>query len=326
MSVSGRVGASHAVRTLLCLATVIGSAAMPGLALGARASATANARYDSTLSSATNSRAAKIRLIDDSLRGRSGKMLVRLVSRARATLALPLFARLFGDSAVERPGLYLLPDSLLAHPFAFIALRPFTDKQHGRLGPYRIGFWPSERGRLTTDAYENPDGFIEVTPENANMQISEHFKLADFLTHDQRDVWPKFLVLDEDLVDKLELVIAKLEESGVKVGHMAVMSGFRTPWYNRHGGRVGGRAELSRHMYGDAADVYIDNGNGRMADLNHDGRIDSRDARVILRAVEQVEKDHPELAGGVGVYRATRHHGPFAHVDVRGWRARWGRS
>ena len=119
MSVSGRVGASHAVRTLLCLATVIGSAAMPGLALGAPASATANARYDSTLSSATTSRAANIRLIDDSLRGRSGKMLVRLVSRARATLALPLFARLFGDSAVERPGLYLLPDSLLAHPFAF---------------------------------------------------------------------------------------------------------------------------------------------------------------------------------------------------------------
>src|SRR3712207_8624592 len=33
---------------------------------------------------------------------------------------------------------------------------------------------------------------------------------------------------------------------------------------------------------------------------------------------------HPELAGGVGVYRATRAHGPFAHVDVRGRRARWG--
>jgi uncharacterized protein YcbK (DUF882 family) len=107
---------------------------------------------------------------------------------------------------------------------------------------------------------------------------------------------------------------------------MVVMSGFRTPWYNRHGGHVGGRAELSRHMYGDAADVYIDNGNGRMADLNHDGRVDSRDARVILRAVEEVEKEHPELSGGVGVYRSTRSHGPFAHIDVRGWRARWGRS
>src|SRR5204862_1069388 len=127
-----------------------------------------------------------------------------------------------------------------------------------------------------------------------------------FLTHDQRDVCPKVLVMNEDLVDKLEWVIAKHQENGVKVQDMAVMSGFRTPWYNRHGGRVGGRAELSRHMYGDAADVYIDNGGGRMADLNHDGLVDSRDARIILRAVEQVEKEHPELAGGGGVYRGTR--------------------
>ena len=79
-------------------------------------------------------------------------------------------------------------------------------------------------------------------------------------------------------------------------------------------------------MYGDAADVFVDNdGNGRMDDLNRDGRIDSRDAQVILDAVERVERAHPDLVGGVGVYRATRAHGPFAHVDVRGTRARWGR-
>jgi hypothetical protein len=63
-----------------------------------------------------------------------------------------------------------------------------------------------------------------------------------------------------------------------------------------------------------------------MDDLNGDRRVDSRDVRVILRAVERVERLHPELSGGVGVYRATRAHGPFAHVDVRGWRARWGRA
>ena len=78
-------------------------------------------------------------------------------------------------------------------------------------------------------------------------------------------------------------------------------------------------------MYGDAADVFVDNdGNGRMDDLNRDGRVDHRDARVILAAVERVERRYPALAGGVGVYRANSAHGPFAHVDVRGWRARWG--
>lgn len=326
MSLRSRVGGASIVAILISLGAGIGAvAATP--ATGSRIAAVAANKADS-FPTATATHLEEARLIDDSLRGRSGKLLMRLVTRARATLALPLFARLFGDSAVERPGLYSLPDSILAHPFTFVALRPFTDKQRGRVGPYRLGFWPSERGRrVTTDAYENPDGFIEVTPENQNMQISEHFKLSDFLTHDQRDVWPKYLVLDEDLVDKLELVIAQLQLEGVQVRHMAIMSGFRTPWYNRHGGRVGGRAELSRHMYGDAADVFVDNtGRGRMSDLNHDGRIDSRDARVILRAVEEVEKEHPELSGGVGVYRATRSHGPFAHVDVRGWRARWGRS
>jgi uncharacterized protein YcbK (DUF882 family) len=325
-----RLGAISAAATVLSLSAIVSAvSATPAEAALTRSAPASNP--DSTLLAAAAAAAARARevlVIDDSLRGRSGKLLMRLVTRARATLALPLFARLFGDSAVEKPGVYLLPDSILALPFNFVALRPFADKQRGRVGPYRLGFWPSERGRrITMDAYENPDGFIEVTPENRNMQISEHFKLSDFLTHDQRDVWPKYLVLNEDLVDKLELVIDQLQRDGVEVRRMVIMSGFRTPWYNRHGGQVGGRAELSRHMYGDAADVFIDNtGRGRMSDLNHDGRVDSRDARVILKAVEEVEREHPELAGGVGVYRATRTHGPFAHIDVRGWRARWGRS
>lgn len=324
MSVPSRSG-TRRVALSIAAVCIAGALAAPRAAFGAPPSSIV-AIPDSSISA--NARSARLTLhtADDSLRGRSGKLLMRLVTRARATLALPFFARFFGDSAVERPGLYSLPDSILAHPFTFIALRPFSDKQQGRVGPYRIGFWPSERGRLTTDAYENPDGFIEVTPDNQNMQVSEHFRLADFLTHDQHDIWPKYLVLNEDLVDKLELVIDRLQQNGIRVQHMVVMSGFRTPWYNRHGGRVGGRAELSRHMYGDAADVFVDNGRGRMADLNHDGRVDSRDVKVILKAVEQVEREHPELSGGVGVYRATHAHGPFAHIDVRGWRARWGRS
>ena len=114
-------------------------------------------------------------------------------------------------------------------------------------------------------AYANPDGFIEVTPENADTHVSEHFRLRDFLTHDQANVWPKYLVLREALVDKLELVIA---ESGgaaaIRCSHMTVMSGFRTPQYNATGGNTGGRDELSRHMYGDASDVFVDNdGDGR---------------------------------------------------------------
>jgi hypothetical protein len=38
---------------------------------------------------------------------------------------------------------------------------------------------------------------------------------------------------------------------------------------------------------------------------------------------ERVELDHPELVGGIGIYKANRAHGPFVHVDTRGTPARW---
>ncbi len=207
--------------------------------------------------------------------------------------------------------------------FSFLSQRPFSSKVNGRIGQYVIGFWPGERGRVTSVAYQNPRGFIEVTAENQNLQISEHFRLRDFLTKGQVGIWPKYVVLREELVDKLELVIADLNSRGTAVRHVTVMSWFRTPEYNGPGGE--GRSGVSLHMYGDAADVFVDNdGNGRMDDLNGDGKVDHRDARVILDAVERVERRYPMLSGGVGVYRANSAHGPLAHVDVRGWRARWG--
>jgi hypothetical protein len=266
-----------------------------------------------------------LRAAEDSLRGRSGKLRMRFLGESTLSFALPLLERIFGGTIPDQPGVYTVADSLLSTPFSFVRMRPFADKVGSRLGNYLIGFWPGERGRRLSDAYGNPDGFIEVTPQNQDLRVSEHFRLRDFLTHGQDDVWPKYLVLREDLVDKLELVIDELERSGIPVDHMNVMSGFRTPHYNANGGETGGRASLSRHMYGDAADVFVDNDDdGRMDDLNHDGRVDWRDARVVQQAVERVERAHPDLIGGVGVYKATRSHGPFAHVDVRGSRARWG--
>lgn len=265
----------------------------------------------------------------DTVFGRSGKLRVRFVSGHRGAFAIPILTRLFGESALQTPGVYDVGDSAgLGRSLSFVTLLPFDAKDKGRVGSYRIGYWPEEKGRLRSDAYENPDGFIVVTPENQDLQVSEHFRLRDFLTHDQQDVWPKYLVLREALVDKLELVIEDLEAHGVKVEHMSVMSGFRTPEYNAQGvGRRGGRARDSRHQFGDAADVFIDNnGDGRMDDLNHDHRVDSRDSKVIVAAVERVERAYPELAGGGGIYRATRAHGPFAHVDARGKRARWSRT
>lgn len=265
-------------------------------------------------------------LVSDTLFGYSGKLRVRFLGEAARSAQIPVLGSLFGDSAKSRPGMYVLPDSAIGQPLAFITMLPFNSKSKGRIGSYRIGSWPGER-RAISDAYANPQGFIEVTAENQDTRISEHFRLRDFLTKDQRAVWPKYLVLREPLIDKLELVIEDLNANGVKVTHLQVMSGFRTPQYNANGGNPAGRASLSRHMYGDAADVFVDNNrDGMTDDLNRDGRVDSRDAKIILDAVDRVERAHPTLVGGGGLYRATRAHGPFVHVDVRGTRARWGRA
>ena len=209
--------------------------------------------------------------------------------------------------------------------FNVITMRPFSEKQRGRIGLYYIGNWPGERSRRRVrPEYANPNGFIEVTPQNQDTYVSEHFRLRDFLTKDQPNVWPKYLVLDIKLVDKLELILSDLEAQGYDVSRVRVMSGFRTPQYNTGGGNTAGRAALSRHMFGDAADIFLDSdGNGTMDDLNRDRRINIRDAQVMLAAVDRVEREHPELVGGAGVYVASSGHGPFIHVDTRGFRARW---
>ena len=214
--------------------------------------------------------------------------------------------------------------------FSLISMRPRSEKRNGRVGLYYIGNWPGETGRVSApkkapaDRYRPPSGFIEVTQANADTKVSEHFRLRDFLTKGQENVWPKFLVLEMRTVDKLELVLSDLEGRGIDVSGVRVMSGFRTPQYNQGGGNTAGRAGLSRHMYGDAADVYIDsNRDGVMDDLNRDGRSTIADARVMSQAVDRVEAAHPELVGGTGVYSAASGHGPFIHIDTRGYRARW---
>lgn len=205
-------------------------------------------------------------------------------------------------------------------------MRSFGQKVRQWLNGYRLGYWPQEKGRLRSEAYKNPDGFIEVTHENEDTRVSEHFRLRDFVSHGQTDVWPKYVVLREPLLDKLELVIEDLNDHGVNAEGLRIRSGFRTPAHNI-AVRGEGSARDSRHQFGDAADVYIDQeGNGKMSDLNGDGKVSFADVKMILDAVERVEARYPELVGGTGLYAYSGRSGPFAHIDVRGTRARWVRG
>lgn len=207
-----------------------------------------------------------------------------------------------------------------------LTLVPLSEKRSGRIGTYLIGSWPYEKGGKPRSAqYAPPRGLVRVTPENLNLQVSEHFRLRDFVTKGQVNVWPKYVAMSPRLLDKLELTIQELNSSGVPVQHVGTISGFRTPSYNAGGGETSGRGALSRHMYGDAMDWYVDNDrNGSMDDLNKDGRVNKEDARVIGKAAERIEKKYPDLIGGVGLYNPTGAHNGFVHIDTRGYRARWG--
>ena len=151
--------------------------------------------------------------------------------------------------------------------------------------------------------------------EHLDLPLTKHLRVRDFITHDRQTMWPKYVAVDPRVLDKIELVLRELarrrgEESASFM--LEVHSGFRTPLHNAG---VEGSARDSRHLYGDAADVAID--------ADGDGQLTLFDAYRVEQAVDWVERAHPELAGGLGVYSSRRYATPYCHIDARGERKRW---
>jgi uncharacterized protein YcbK (DUF882 family) len=223
--------------------------------------------------------------------------------------------------APETPGMYHLAlvrdgQRRVVNEMTVAVLVPFAEKLGSTLNGYKIGTYLAER--IGSARHDAPEGFIEVGPEDVDLQVTTHLRVSDFLTHDGQSSWPRYVALEPKLLDKLELVIAQVrrmqgkDSSGAESVALDVHSGFRTPLHN-----VGVKrsARDSRHQYGDAADVAID--------ANFDGRYTVADSRLVALAVEMVEQDHPELQGGMGVYTSRRYSTPYVHIDARGRRARW---
>lgn len=210
-------------------------------------------------------------------------------------------------------------DSIVLNVFVTV---PRSEMEGDYLNGYRIGQYPKIRYK-GLPVYDPPTGFIEVTPDNSDTPVSPHFRLGDFLCKQEGD-FPKYIVLREELLLKLEFILQKANEAGVVCERFFVMSGFRTPYYNAAIGNV----KYSRHQWGGAADIFIDENpaDGEMDDLNSDGKINWRDAAVLYDIIDALYEsgDLDTLVGGLGRYRRTSNHGPFVHVDVRGFRARWG--
>jgi len=227
--------------------------------------------------------------------------------------------------APYKPGYYpirLVRNKDKAHiDLQVFVLRPANQIVKGKLNGYQIGSYPSALKGLET--YQPPKGFIEVTPELENLFVSPHFKLGQFLCK-QQGGYPKYLLLHTGLLEKLELLLRTVNAKGIRADSFVVMSGYRTPYYNKAIGNV----TNSRHIYGGAADIFIDVNpvNDYMDDINHDGAANIKDAEYLYAIADKLvsHSKHPELMGGVGLYDKNSAHGPFVHVDVRGTPARWG--
>ena len=204
---------------------------------------------------------------------------------------------------------------------AFV-LVPMSAIRDGKLNDYQIGKYPSTPLKKLP-AYRTPSGFIEVTPENRDVPLTPHFRLGQFLCK-QASGYPKYVVLRERLLFKLELLLETVNARGFQTSTLEVMSGYRTPFYNK---AIGNDTSYSRHVFGDAADIFIDVSprDGVMDDLNRDGKIDQHDAQVLFEIIDELagKSHYLPFLGGLARYRATVQHGPFVHVDTRGFRARW---
>ena len=233
-------------------------------------------------------------------------------SLAPVSLARPLEGPIF---APPLPGFYRLAivtggNRRVLDSLTMGVLKPLADKRGSTMNGYRMGFYRGERRGAAKLA---PPGFLEVTQDDLGLPVSQHLTVEDFITHDAQTSWPRYVAMDPRLLDKLELVFEEiLRWRGSPQGgsvDVSVRSGFRTPLHNR---RVPRAATDSRHQFGDAADVAVD--------ANGDGKVTWVDVGLIARAVEAVERGHPDLVGGLGTYHRKA---PYAHIDVRGRRVRW---
>jgi hypothetical protein len=190
----------------------------------------------------------------------------------------------------------------------------------GALNGYRIGAYPAKPLK-GNPVYLPPKGFIEVTRSNEDTKVSPHFQIKQFLTK-QKSGYPRYLVLDERLIYLLEAFGTRLEALGYDAGDIVIMSGYRTPFYNKAIGDI----EFSMHQWGRASDIFVDkNHDGNMDDLNRDKVVDRQDAVTLANVLEELSKTQELSAfiGGIGIYAANSAHGPFVHVDTRPWKARW---
>lgn len=226
--------------------------------------------------------------------------------------------------APKKPGLYSLK---LTHEARHISLHifvltPFDTAVEESIGTFKIGSYQQSlfKGQKS---YAPPQGFIAVTEQMRDIQISPHFTLGQFICKQENDNGISYALINPAMLLKLERLLEVVNDAGHPAKSFHIMSGFRTPWYNAS---IGNKTSVSRHLYGDGVDLFIDeDGDNYMDDLNGDGVSNKADAQILysLASLLSAENIDDWKGGGLSLYKEKPHRGPFIHLDARGYQARW---
>jgi len=192
--------------------------------------------------------------------------------------------------------------------------------------------------RKHANVYRLPSWFYRVDEANRGFRVSPHFTLGDFdMTYDYwQPNYPvpyEYIAFHPRLLDKLETLVDRIQATFGSDCRLVLLAGYRSPIYNEEVKRMEldttQTSRYSMHLYGRAADFIVDaDGDGRMDDLSHDGKVDINDARAVRELVDQVDAraapGPDSLLGGCGVYprhdiSARKAQTPYVHVDVRGY-------
>ncbi|MFA4984956.1 MAG: D-Ala-D-Ala carboxypeptidase family metallohydrolase [Candidatus Brocadiia bacterium] len=197
----------------------------------------------------------------------------------------------------------------------------------------KIGAYPNPKGgteRMSKniECYDAPTYFVRIDSTTESLPLAPSIRVGDLVAITSKENPTRhvnFAPADYTLIFKVDLAWRKFHKSHPSIPSWRLVSWFRTPRHNRleRGGTY------SRHIYGDAVDIIVDqNGDLRMDDINGDGKSNFADALEIAKVFEQMEWTGDVAFGGVGAYDypSEQSMGAAVHTDTRGFWSRWGYS
>lgn len=216
--------------------------------------------------------------------------------------------------------------------------------RNGEIGGFKIGDYPdpsapglrkNSYAALYPEKFFPPRAFYLVDDTSRDLRISRHRWLRDFaLDYPWFSLGKRqYIALDYGLVRKAEDLIEEMNRAGLPGEKISIIYGFRPPAYNRDRAAQDDtesfEAPFSFHQYGKALDFILDaDGDGRLDDLDGDGRVTVRDTAPIIRCVNALDRRYRSqgmpLYGGAGLhdhhnFRERPVQSPYVHMDVRGF-------